>query len=83
MSGDLPELTKGLCIVWLLLIICVQLGSGRDGIIAILSCVASWVVTEGSPVAEAMAEAVVYILKYIDSMLITFLYYRFKYIIPP
>jgi hypothetical protein len=32
MSGDLPELTKGLCIVRLLLIICVQLGSGRDGI---------------------------------------------------
>jgi hypothetical protein len=33
---------------------------------------------EESPVAEARAEAVVYILKLIESMLIMFLYYRFK-----
>ena len=45
---------------------------------AIWSCVASWAVTEESPVVEARVEAVVYILKLIELVLIMFLYYRFK-----
>ena len=57
-------------------------GGGRcaNGIasVAIRSCVASWAVTEELPVAEARVEAVVYILKLIESMLIMFLYCRFK-----
>ena len=40
---------------------------------AVQSCVASWAVTEESPVAEARVEAMVYILKLIESMLIMFL----------
>ena len=56
-------------------------GGGRcaNGIasVAIRSCVAS-AVTEELPVAEARVEAVVYILKLIESILIMFLYCRFK-----
>ena len=50
--------------------------------IVIRSCVASWVVTEESPVVKAIVEAVVYILKLIDLMLIMFLYHRLEYTKP-
>jgi hypothetical protein len=49
----------------------------------LLACTRSSAVIVESLVAEAIAEAVVYILELIELMLITLLYYRFKYIIPP